>query len=215
MGIPRPERGYWTKLLVGQKPPRPALRPAEPFENVEWRQARVHPDCHVAIERVLYSVPWAHVGKTLEVRVAERLVQLFDGADLVKTHVRAHAGRRTDQADLPPDKAAFLMRTPAWCRREAARVGEGTAALVDALLLEGGLTRLREVQALLRLEATYGAQRLERACALACTADGRMKTVRNLLRDGREGGREGEPATATALPAYLHGQERLFREATP
>lgn len=194
---------------------RPALLPlpTTPFEIVEWRQAKVHPDCHVAIQRVLYSVPWAHVGKTLEVRVGERLVQLFDGSELVKTHVRTHAGRRTDHADLPPDKAAFLMRTPAWCRREAARVGSGAAALVDALLFEGGLTRLREVQALLRLEATYGPQRLERACALAGTADGRMKTVRNLLRDGREGGRAGEPATAAALPAYLHGQDQLFREA--
>lgn len=191
----------------------PALLPlpATPFEIVEWRQAKVHPDCHVAIERVLYSVPWTHVGKTLEVRLGERLVQLFDGPALVKTHVRAPVGRRTDHADLPPDKAAFLMRTPAWCRREAARVGGGAAALVDALLQEGGLTRLREVQALLRLEATYGAERLERACALAATADGRMKTVRNLLRDGREGVRAAEPTTAV-IPAYLHGQERLFAE---
>lgn len=188
--------------------------PVSSFEIVEWRQAKVHPDCHVAVERVLYSVPWAHVGTTLEVRVGERLVQLFDGAELVKTHVRAHAGRRTDQADLPPDKAAFLMRTPAWCRREAARVGEGTAALVDALLLEGGLTRLREVQALLRLEATFSAERLERACALGRTTDGRMKTVRNLLRAGLEGRVDGEPARAVALPAYLHGQERLFGEVS-
>ena len=195
---------------------RPALLPlpVSSFEIVEWRQAKVHPDCHVAVERVLYSVPWAHVGKTLQVRLGERLVQLFDGAELVKTHVRAHAGRRTDQTDLPPDKAAFLMRTPAWCRREAARVGEGTAALVDALLLEGGLTRLREVQALLRLEATFSAERLERACVLGRTADGRMKTVRNLLRAGLEGRVDGEPARTVALPAYLHGQERLFGEVS-
>lgn len=195
---------------------RPALLPlpATRFEIVQWRQAKVHPDCHVAVERVLYSVPWAHVGKTLEVRLGERVVQLFEGSDLVKTHVRVGAGRRTDQADLPPDKAAFLMRTPTWCRREAARVGEGAAALVDALLAEGGLTRLREVQALLRLEATFGRERLERACALGRTADGRMKTVRNLLRAGLEGGAIGEPARAVSVPAYLHGQERLFAEVT-
>ena len=194
----------------------PALLPlpAQPFEPVEWRQAKVHPDCHVAVERVLYSVPWVHVGKTVEVRLSERLVQLFAGPELVKTHVRAGAGRRTDHADLPPDKAAFLMRTPAWCRREAARVGEETAALVDALLLEGGLTRLREVQALLRLEATYGAGRLEQACLLARTADGRMTTVRNLLRASLEGHPANEPAAATTLPAYLHGQQALFAEVS-
>jgi transposase len=115
---------------------RPALQalPERPFALVEWRSAKVHPDCHVAIDRTLYSVPWRHVGKTLGAKVGESLVELFDGDALVKTHLRTARGRRTDQADLPPDKVAFLMRTPAWCRTRAAEVGGSTASLVDALL---------------------------------------------------------------------------------
>jgi len=185
---------------------RPALipLPERPFALVEWKEAKVHPDCHVAIERVLYSVPWQHVGKTLQVRIGASLVELFDGDTLVKMHVKDGRRRQTDQADLPPDKVAFLMRTPAWCRRRAGEVGNATAALVDALLVPGGLTRLREVQALLRLSDKYDPARLERACALAATADGRMKTVRNILEAGLDQA-QLELAPATAAGAYLHG----------
>ncbi|MHB8630981.1 MAG: IS21 family transposase [Candidatus Limnocylindria bacterium] len=192
---------------------RPALLPLpeQPFAIAEWRTVKVHPDCHVAIDRVLYSVPWPNVGMSLGAKIGESLVELFDGDELVKTHVRTGRGRRTDQADLPPDKVAFLMRTPAWCRKQAAAVGASTAAVVDALLAEGSLVRLREVQALLRLADTYDAARLDAACALAATADGRMKTVRNLLAAGLD-----QHQLALALPttaaAYLHGAAAIVGE---
>ncbi len=186
--------------------------PERPFALVEWKDAKVHPDCHVAIDRVLYSVPWQHVGKSLQAKVSAALVELFDGDTLVKTHVRDGRRRITDEADLPPDKVAFLMRTPAWCRRRAAEVGTATAALVDGLLEQGGLTRLREVQALLRLLDRYDAARLEAACALALTADGRMKTVRNILEAGLDQRQIALPMPTTA-GAYLHGAAAIVGEA--
>jgi len=193
---------------------RPALLPLpeRPFALVEWKDAKVHPDCHVAIDRVLYSVPWQHVGKTLQARVSASLVELFEGDVLVKTHVRDGRRRITDDADLPPDKVAFLMRTPTWCRRRAGEIGTSTGALVDALLEQGGLTRLREVQALLRLADTHDAARLERACALALTADGRMKTVRNILGAGLDRA-PIELVPATTAGAHLHGARAIVGEA--
>lgn len=194
---------------------RPALMPLpeRSFALFEWRQVKVHPDCHVAIDRTLYSVPWQHVGKTLLAKICAPLIELFDGDELVKTHLVDPRGRRiTDQADLPPDKVAFLMRTPAWCRRRAADIGGATAALVDALLREGGLTRLREVQALLRLADTYGPARLEAACALALTADGRMRTVRNLLAAGLDQRQLELGLPPTIAAAFLHGPAAIAGE---
>ncbi len=193
---------------------RPALipLPERPFALVDWHDVKVHPDCHVAIDRVLYSVPWQHVGKTLQARVGASLVELFDGGVLVKTHVKDGRRRQTHDADLPPDKVAFLMRTPAWCRRRATEVGTAAAALVDGLLQHGGLTRLREVQALLRLLDTYEATRLESACAIALTADGRMKTVRNILAADLDR-RQLELLPATSAGAFLHGAAAIVGEA--
>ncbi len=158
-------------------------------------------------------MPWQHVGKRLQARVGASLVELFDGDTLVKTHVKDGRRRITDPADLPPDKVAFLMRTPAWCRRRAAEVGTATAALVDGLLEQGGLTRLREVQALLRLLDKYDAARLEAACALALTADGRMKTVRNILEAGLDQRQLELALPATSAGAFLHGAAAITGEA--
>ncbi len=86
---------------------RPALRPLpeRAFALVEWKDAKVHPDCHVAIDRVLYSVPWQHVGKTLQAKVSASLVELYDGDTLVKTHVRDGRRRQTDQGHNTRDTA--------------------------------------------------------------------------------------------------------------
>jgi hypothetical protein len=103
------------------------------------------------------------------------------------------------------------MRTPAWCRRRAAEVGSATAALVDGLLEQGGLTRLREVQALLRLLDKYEPARLEAACAIALTADGRMKTVRNILLADLDRTQLALPMPTTA-GAFLHGPAAIVGE---
>ncbi len=35
--VPRPERGYWSKLEFGKPPPKPALPPARPGDQTEWK----------------------------------------------------------------------------------------------------------------------------------------------------------------------------------
>ncbi len=42
--------------------------PATRFELFEWRSAKVHPDCHVQIDKCFYSVPYRTIGQTLHVR---------------------------------------------------------------------------------------------------------------------------------------------------
>ena len=88
----------------------------------------------------------------------------------------------------------------------AQEVGPATAQLVTALLAEPTLTRLREVQALLRLTARYPFERLERACARATAAgDGRYRTVRGILeRDLDSVALEPEPPPQAA-GAFLRG----------
>ena len=86
-----------------------------------WSRCKVGPDIHASVARVLYSVPWQHIGKTLDVRLTSSMAQFFDHGELVKTHVRVARGKQTDLADYPPEKIAFHMRTPAWCRKKPPR----------------------------------------------------------------------------------------------
>ena len=93
--------------------------PAEQFVLATWRTAKVGPDIHASVDKVLYSMPWRHIGKTADVRLTVTMVQFFIGGELVKTHPRKQRGKQTDFGDYPPRKSRFHMRTPAWCRRQA------------------------------------------------------------------------------------------------
>jgi transposase len=189
---------------------RPAMLPlpADPFEVVEWFPVAVGRDVHFNCGGALYSAPWRLVGKAgLQARRSAHAVELFDGAQLLKLHPRVDPGeRQTDWADYPPDKAAFFVRDPDWCRREAGLLGEHVGALVDGLLASAALYRLRQAQAVIRLAELYPPARLDAACARALGADGQYVTVRNLLRNRLEAvAREVVPERADTAGAFLHG----------
>jgi len=200
----------------------PALLPLppEPFERVDWTTGKVARDCHVQVGRVLYSVHYRHIGKTLAVRVAERTVEFYLDQDLIKTHVRPKDGRRqTDWNDYPPEKALFFQRNPDWCRTQARLLGTAVAQVVEALLEQHALHYLRQCQGIIRLAERYGAERVNAACQLALAyGDPAYKTVRNILHKALEGQNplplpDGS-ATAAAAGAYLHGPEQLFAAET-
>jgi hypothetical protein len=96
--------------------------PRQAFELAVWSTPKVNPDIHIKVAKALYSVPWAHIGATVDARLGRRTVEVYRDAKLIKTHVRIERGRSTDNADYPPEKIAFMMKTPAWCRRRAAQL---------------------------------------------------------------------------------------------
>jgi transposase len=148
-----------------------ALRPLppQPFTLCEVKPVTVHPDCHVQIAGSYYSAPYRYVGQTLEAYIGERVVELYHGQELVATHVRSSRPGQwhTRLEDYPPEKAEYLKRTPDHCRQVATGIGSATRQVVDNLLAERPLDRLRAVQAILRLQDSVGPHRLEAACARA------------------------------------------------
>ena len=225
----RSQAATWSLEVAGQRSARPlggarpadvfrALEaehllalPARPFEAASWQTAKVGPDCHIAVGGALYSVPFRFIGRRLDVRLTDALLQVFTEGELVKTHLRVGKGRRsTDWQDYPEKKAAFFMRTPSWCRHRASELGPAVVQLVSELLGEQALHRLRSAQGIVRLADTYGEQRLDAACALALEAgDPSYRTVKGILAAGRER-LEAEPDLTPTAPAHLHGPETLF-----
>jgi hypothetical protein len=183
--------------------------PATPFELARWSTAKVHDDCHVKVGATLYSVPWRYIGQQVEVRATAATVAVYLRGALIKTHVAKPKGRQTDFGDYPPDKVAFLQRTPAWCRTRAKEIGPSCATLVGGLLEVNVLHRLRAAQGILRMAERHSPERLEAACALARAAgDPSYRTVKGILAAGVEAVPEPE-ATGSETPAFLHGPEAL------
>jgi hypothetical protein len=188
--------------------------PQTPWELVSWTQAQVHPDCHVYLGRVGYSVPYQYVGKRLDVRMGQRLVEIYTGTQLIWTHARRERGRATVVGHYPERAQAFLRATPQACLLKAQTIGTATETTVRALLELHALHNLRQVQGILRLAERFDAARLERACARALgVGDGRYQTVRGILERGLEDVPLEE--AAPAMPpsgAYLRGAD-AFAEA--
>lgn len=186
--------------------------PDTPFTLARWSTATVGPDIHVKVGRTLYSVPWKLIGCRVDVRSTATMVQVFLDGELVKTHAALEQGKRTDTADYPPEKIAFQMRTPVWCRTQAAEVGQACRELVDGLLEVNALYRLRQAQGVLGLRKKYGDARLEAACTKATTVgDPSYRTVKGILVAGTETDPEPETGDAGAA-AFLHGPAGLFAE---
>jgi transposase len=193
----------------------PALRPLPrtPFVLATWSTGKVGPDIHVKVGPALYSVPWALIGQRVEARSTGSTVQIVHDGQVAATHVRAERGRRTNLEHYPPERIAFHMRTPTWCRQKAARVGPGCAGVVDGLLQVNALFRLRAAQGVLGLTDTYGADRLEAACARAReVGDPSYRTIKGILAAGTETADHlAGPATGGPdVPAFLRGPQDLF-----
>lgn len=160
--------------------------PPHPWHLVHWMSAVVHADCHLQVQRVRYSVPYTYVGQHLDVRLSTHMVEIYAGATLVTTHLRAQQGRVTRLEHYPEGAQAFLRATPEVCLAQAQLFGPATSALIRELLDLPVRYRLREAQAVLRLAEDYGG-RLEAACQQAlAVGDGRYRTVRGLLERGTD-----------------------------
>ncbi len=214
----------WSAEVAGQRACRPlegaapaavfdavekdALKPLPtgPFVLATWATAKIGPDIHAQVDKVLYSVPWRHIGKTADVRITGTMVQFFIGGELVKSHPRKVRGKQTDFGDYPPEKIAFHMRTPQWCRKQAKAVGPACEQVIGELLAENALYRLRAAQGIIGLADKHDPSRLEAACAKAIAAgDPSYRTVRGILAAGTE--RDQLPAAAGdgGASAFLRG----------
>jgi transposase len=185
--------------------------PRNRFVLASWSRATVGPDIHVKVGRTLYSVPWRFIGQKVDARSTFTMVQIFAGGDLIATHPAKTAGKQTDMSHYPPEKIAFAMRTPTWCRAQADQIGPHAVAVIADLLAVNALFRLRAAQGVLRLTDKYGAPRLEAACGKALrVGDPSYRTIKGILAAGVEAD-PPPPATGDGgAPAFLHGPQQLF-----
>ena len=230
----------WSSEVAGQRACRPlggaapaavfaateqhtlAALPVREFELASWSRPKVGPDIHVKVGKALYSVPWQHIGQHLDARATNKTVELFRDNVLVKTHITATAaaggrqGRMTDYGDYPPEKIAFHMRTPTWCRQRADQIGPGAVALIAELLEVNALFRLRAAQGVLGLADKHTPERLEDACSLAvAVGDPSYRTVKGILAAGTD--RAAAPATGAGdggAAAHLRGAANLLSLVT-
>jgi transposase len=189
---------------------RPLLTPlpSVPFERPFWKECTVHPDHHIVFDKSYYSLPTRYIGRKVWVKGTGKTTEVFLDNERIKMHPRSHTPGQwmTDMTDYPPEKLAFLMATPAWCRKRAAECGPNMEALITVVLKENAMRNLRKAQALLRLaeKQPVDMERVaERAVKYGAT---RYKSIKTMLEQSI-----ADEHPANAAPLSDLGQ-RFLRE---
>lgn len=150
---------------------RPALKslPAEPFAYADWKRCRLGSDYHIEIDQHHYSAPCRLIGERVEARITSTTVEIFHRGSRVASHVRSSVPRRqtTVPEHMPKGHRHYANWTPQRVRQEAAGIGPATSALAEAVMTAKPHPEqaTRACRGILRLAATYGAERLEAAAA--------------------------------------------------
>ena len=148
---------------------------------------------HVAYARNWYSVPYACIGSTVDLRIGASMFEVWHGNTRLCSHrlLPATASNQwsTNESGLP-GKAAWRPWDGKRCEQWARRMGPGCAAVIGRLF---AMERLDEqgvepALAILRLSKRYSAQRLENACSLSLRsiASPRYSHIRPILESGQD-----------------------------
>ncbi len=191
---------------------RAALRPlpAAPFEYAEWKTAQVHPDYHVAVDRNFYSVPHGLIGRKVDVRLTQRVVEVFHDHKRVASHVRTsqRGFHITVSAHMPKAHQRYADRTPASLIKRGAEMGTNVVIMVERLMRDRRHPEqgYRSAMGILSLGRAFGPDRLDAACehALAINAIS-YASVLSILKSGLDRTR---PVAEPVKPTPSHGNIR-------
>jgi transposase len=155
-------------FLVFQEEEQPKLLPLpeQPFEAAIWKEATVHPDHYIQVQKKSYSIPGAYLGKKVWVKVTHNTVEVYFNEQLIKQHPIAKGFRQTDPHDFPENLAVAVDRGfPLFLQNEAAKIGPQFALLIRNILIPHAFMNMRRVQGILTIAKTYPAQLVESAVA--------------------------------------------------
>lgn len=165
----------WKPLEQFENVERSALKPlpSEKWEPSIWKEATLHSDCYMHVEKSFYSAPFRFVDQQLLAQVTTHSVRIYRDLDLVATHKRALIPRSRvfNEDHFPPHKVELLKATPQWCFKKAAEIGPSTLEWMQRYLSDRVMLKVRSGFAALKFAEKFTPQRMENACRRALDFD--------------------------------------------
>ena len=175
--------------------------PGVPWADEDRVEVRVGKTPYARFDLNDYSVPHAHVGKTLTVRATGTTVRVLDGANELARHARSWSRGEQIERD---EHVADLVASKGEAREHRGQNRLAHAAPSTTTLLERAASRGTPIRSLVRelevLLEEHGAAELESGCAEALERGvPHSNAVRQALERRREA-RHLPPALAVRLP---------------
>jgi transposase len=126
------------------------------FETAVWKEARVHPDHYIQINKKSYSIPHQYVGEKVWVKVTNKLVSVYYKEKLVKSHTIPSGYRQTDLNDFPENmQNAMKAGMPKYLLGEAEKISGDFGYLIKKILSPHAYINMRKAQGLIRIAGKY------------------------------------------------------------
>ena len=180
--------------------------PEHAYTYGQWKRAKVHVDYHIEVDKRLYSVPYTLISQTVDVRIGEKLIEVYHKGQLHAAHVIGYkpGDFSTKPEHMPDSHRGYVDRTQSQLQRRAAAIGEATAAVIAQQTTRKTHPEqtYRSSLGILRLAKDYSAEQLEGACQRALVLKAiSYRSLRNLI--------DSTPRKAPApQPAVLHDNVR-------
>jgi len=170
---------------------KPELKPLPkaPYHYTQVKQAKVHIDYHIEVEKHYYSVPHALIKQKIEAHVSGELVRLYHHGKPIAVHPRSHriGGHSTIEDHMPIAHQKQAQWSPQRFENWAKEIGTSTLAFVSSLLQtkKHPEQSYRACLGVLTLAKKYSSPRLESACQRALvTGVHRVSGIRSILENG-------------------------------
>lgn len=189
--------------------PLPSVR----WRPVLWREAKVHQDAHVLIERGLYSVPWRLVGKKVLVRSSGRSLELYFEDVRIATHERVSPGQRaTNEEHLPAERREFRHRSRGYWVERAVAIGPEVERFINEVFDSDQVVyQIRIVQQVVRFLEGYPVERAAAACRRASFyGNYTYGGIKNILRKALD--RDPLPTVVVDTPSPTGSRPRFARD---
>jgi transposase len=182
------KEGSRLSIFLGEEKPLLLPLPATRFELADWRQATVQFNYHIAVDKMYYSVPYQHIKNKVDVRVAEKTVEIIYNQNRIASHPRLY-GRpgqySTVSEHMPEEHQKYLSWNGERFRRWAKQIGENTGKVIEGMLTSGRVEQqsYRSCMGLLKLAEKYTPEILEETCkkALSFSYAPSFKSIKNIL----------------------------------
>lgn len=127
--------------------------PKDPYEYIEWKEAKVHPDCHTSIHGNYYSAPHIYRGQTVRVKIRKKQIEIFMNLERVAIHNRSKdkfCTYITDINHLPDNSKAYHEATPKNLLCQAKYINKSLHELLDGMFQENTIAHIRRAQGFIR-----------------------------------------------------------------
>lgn len=207
--------GSRTSVFTSEEKPLLRPLPAVPFEIASWVYGRrVQKNGHVVFDKNFYSVPYAHIGTAVDLRVSDSTVEVFTSDQRIASHVLAPPGVVNDYRTLDahvPDGARYEPWDATRVRDWATRIGPDTTTVVNRIFESVTIDEqgLDAALAVLRLTRRYSGQRVEAASGIALVSvhSPRYTHLRPILESRQD--QHGRPTIPSAADTsgYVRGAD--------